>query len=209
MKLQPEELEQEGYQLLDELSHQELLPFVRLYLRKKTIARTFYYFSNFLFAGLLVGSFWWEMYRNGSSFETLFAYVAYGIALTFTLLPLHEYIHVLAYRSQGAKNTSYDANLRKFYFMALAHRFVCSKKEFIRVALAPFAFITGALLLILLFVNNYWSLSVTAMVLTHTAMCSGDFALISYFQFHHDKTLVTYDDTEKKVSYFFSKQKKD
>jgi len=60
------------------------------------------------------------------------------LAIAFALIPSHEYIHVLAYKSKGAKNTSCDANLKKFYFMAIAYRFVANKKEFQIVALAPF-----------------------------------------------------------------------
>ena len=34
-------------------------------------------------------------------------------------------------------------------------------------------------------------------------MCSGDFGLLSYFEFNKDKQVVTYDDIENKISYFY------
>jgi hypothetical protein len=37
----------------------------------------------------------------------------------------------------------------------------------------------------------------------HTAMCSGDFGLLNYFEFYKDKEIVTYDDVENKISYFY------
>ena len=124
-------------------------------------------------------------------------------AIAFLLVPLHEYIHVLAYKSQGATNTSYDANLKKFYFMALADKFVANKKEFEVVALAPFTSITTILIIFLFVVSHTWALTIVGILLTHTAMCSGDFGLLSYFEFHKDKKVVTFDDVENKVSYFY------
>jgi hypothetical protein len=118
-------------------------------------------------------------------------------------VPLHEYIHVLAYRSQGAVNTSYAANLKKFFFMALADKFVANKKEFEVVALAPFVVISMAAVILFLVLSKEWQLSMAGLLLAHTAMCSGDFGLLSYFEMHKDKQVVTYDDVENKLSYFY------
>jgi hypothetical protein len=128
---------------------------------------------------------------------------SYGLAIAFLLIPLHEYIHVLAYKSQGATNTSYDVNIKKFYFMALADKFVANKKEFEIVALAPFVIITVILTILFFIVNPNWTLTIIGVLLTHTAMCSGDFGLLSYFEFNKDKQVVTYDDIENKISYFY------
>jgi len=46
-----------------------------------------------------------------------------------------------------------------------------------------------------------------ATLLAHTAMCSGDFGLLSYFDYHRDKDIVTYDEVESNISYFYSRQK--
>lgn len=81
------------------------------------------------------------------------------------------------------------ANLKKFYFMALADKFVANKKEFEIVALSPFIFITIILSVLLFLVNSTWTLAIVAILLTHTAMCSGDFGLLSYFEFIRIKKL--------------------
>jgi RNA polymerase sigma factor (sigma-70 family) len=39
--------------------------------------------------------------------------------------------------------------------------------------------------------------------LAHAAMCSGDFGLLSYFEYHKTKQVATYDDVENKISYFY------
>jgi hypothetical protein len=38
-------------------------------------------------------------------------------------------------------------------------------------------------------------------------MCSGDFGILSYFELHKDKEVVTYDDIENKISYFYGRVK--
>ncbi|MBK8644354.1 MAG: DUF3267 domain-containing protein [Saprospiraceae bacterium] len=205
MKIRPEELTENGYVLLDKLGHKELVPFIRTYMKKRTKYSVFYYLSNVIVFGL-VGYFFVQGYNLPNySFGDRFTYFSYGLAIAFALLPLHEYIHVLAYKSQGATNTSYDANLKKFYFMALADKFVANKREFEIVALAPFTFITTTLIIFLFVADNNWNLTISSVLLAHTAMCSGDFGLLSFFDFHKDKEPITYDDVENKISYFYGK----
>jgi hypothetical protein len=203
MKIRPEELTDKGYFLLDKLAHKELVPFIQTYIKKRTKYSIFYYLSNLLILGLAGYLFMTGFNRPDFDFGNRFTHFCYGLAIAFALLPLHEYIHVLAYKSQGATNTSYDANLKKFYFMALADKFVANKKEFEIVALAPFVLITTVLTVSVFVVNSNWTLTIVGILLTHTAMCSGDFGLLSYFEFHKDKQTVTYDDVENKISYFY------
>lgn len=207
MNIKPEKLSEEGYKLLDELGHKELVPFIQTYLKKKTRFSILYYLSNIL-AFLLVLYFLLVDYSSVKiDFWDRFIYFANGLALAFLLIPLHEYIHGLAYKSQGALNTSYDANLRKFYFMAIADRFVANRKEFQVVALAPFMTINLILIALLFPANPMWKLSFSGILLTHITFCSGDFGLLSYFDFHKGKEVVTYDDKGKGISYFFAKIK--
>ena len=206
MKIKPEELADHGYTLLDQLGHQELIPFVRTYLKKRTPISLFYTFSNVIIAGIII--FWgWKNYGTaGFSLGAGLTHLSYGLAIAFTLIPLHEYIHVLAYKSQGATKTSYDANWKKFYFMAIADQFVANKKEFRIVALAPFVVISTTLIVLLFFVTPLWSFTILGILLTHTAFSSGDFGLLSYFDYYKNKDIVTYDDKANRLSYFYGKQ---
>ena len=207
MKIKPEELQENGYILLDYLNHKELVPFIQTYIRKWTKFSVIYYCFNLLIAGftsyLLVSDFNSENY----SFFIKFSNLSLGLALALLLVPLHEYIHVLAYKMNGAANTSYDANFKKFYFMALADKYVANKREFQIVALAPFLVISTILITCIFLLNENWKLSVMATLLAHTAMCSGDFGLLSYFDYHRDKDIVTYDEVESNISYFYGRQK--
>lgn len=87
--------------------------------------------------------------------------------------------------------------------MALADKFVADKKEFEIVALSPFLVVTTTLTILLFIVNPAWTLTIVGILLTHTAMCSGDFAILSYFEFHKNKQVVTCDDKKNGVSCFY------
>lgn len=203
MKIRPDELTENGYVLIEKLRHKELVPFIRTYMKKRTKYSIFYYISNFIIFGL-VGYFFVQGYNLPNySFGVRFTHFSYGLAIAFALLPLHEYIHVIAYKSQGATNTSFDANLKKFYFMALADKFVANKREFEVVALAPFIIISITLIIFLFAASTNWTLTISSVLLAHTAMCSGDFGLLSFFEFHKDKEPVTYDEVENEISYFY------
>ena len=89
--------------------------------------------------------------------------------------------------------------------MALADKFVANKKEFEFVALAPFTIITASLIGLIFIADASWTLTLSSVLLAHTAMCSGDFGLLSYFEFNKEKQTVTYDDVENKISYFYGR----
>ena len=203
MKIIPEELSENGYVLIDSLGHKELVSFIQIYMKKRTRYSILFYLCNIFVFGL-AGYFFIEGYNLSEySFGDRFTHFSIGLAIALALLPLHEYIHVLAYKSQGATKTSYDANLKKFYFMALADKFVVNKKEFEVVDLAPFLTITTILTVLFFVTNSNWTLTIVGTLLAHTAMCSGDFGLLSYFEYHKTKQVVTYDDVENKISYFY------
>jgi len=204
MQIKVQDLAQNGFIEIDSIHHKELLPFVKTYLRKKTFSSIFYNIMNGTGGALLVIIYW--IYESQFKLEDALSHFSYGIGMAFLLIPLHEYIHVLAYQSQGAKETSYDANFKKFYFMALANGFVANKKEFRIVALAPFVSISLVLLVSLFIVPPIWKFTCIGVFMTHTLCCGGDFSLMSYFEFHKDKTIVTYDNTDEGRSYFLALQ---
>lgn len=207
MKIKPDELTNKNYVLMDSLGHKEIIPFVRTYLKKKTKISLLYSIVNIIIALGILFWFWINYGIDDFRIGNGIIQFSYGMAIAFGLIPVHEYIHVLAYKIVGAENTSYDTNLKKFYFMAIADNFVANKKEFQIVALAPFIAISTILLVLLFLVPNLWVFTILGVLLTHTAFTSGDFGLLSYFEFHNDKEIVTYDDKSSKISYFYQKSK--
>ena len=91
--------------------------------------------------------------------------------------------------------------------MVRADKFVTNKKEFMFIALAPFVIINAIFLILLIFVSQPWALTILGVLFTHTAFSSGDFGLLSYFDFHKSLDVVTIDNKEKGESYFYGKKK--
>lgn len=206
MKIEPVELEERGFVLLDKLEHDDLIPFIQKYLRERTRFSILYLIFNVICFFLIALHIVFSAGMAGFSLGMAVIQLSYGFIFAFGIIPIHEYIHVLAYRSQGASKTSYLVRLSKFYFLAVADGFVANKKEFSIVALAPFVIISACLIVAILLVPWDWKLTLIGALFLHTACCSGDFALLSYLDFHKDKSVVTYDDAENKVSYFYTKQ---
>ncbi|MEJ0081713.1 MAG: DUF3267 domain-containing protein [Puia sp.] len=205
MKLTPEELEENGYVLLDEMNHSEIVPFVKKFLRKRTWFSSFYYLSVIVSFSVLL-FFCIKIYHSGIyTFDKILIQIVFGFLLTLALVPFHELIHALAYKLEGAKRTSFDANFKRFYFLAIADQFVASKREFKIVALAPFLVISMALLIVSFFSGEGWKVTMATTLTIHSLACSGDFALLSYFEFNRKKEVVSYDDKENKVSFFFGR----
>ncbi len=205
MKLKPDELEANGYVQEERLVHDELIPFVRKYIKKKTRI-SFFQSAVHVLIIMAIAFFFWKNYQSESfNFGKGLLYLYAGASMIIVLIPLHELVHGLAYKAFGAPNVSYDMKLKKFQFLAVADQFVANKKEFRIVAIAPFLVITLAICLPLLFLNSLWTLSLLGALLTHTACCTGDFALLSYVEYHKDKEMVTYDDKANSVSYFYCK----
>ncbi len=205
MKLTPEELNGNGFVLLDKMPHNELVPFVKKYIHQRTVFSAAYF--GLLVISFCVLVFFCIKYHRTDRLPAglALAAAARGIALAFLLIPLHEFIHVIAYRLMGARQTSYDVHLKKFYFLALAHRFVASKKEFIIVALAPVVVISFALLIVSFFTSHTLTITLLATITAHASCCTGDFALLSYFNAHRHLDIVTYDDGDEKISYFYGR----
>ena len=209
MKLKPQDLEKNGYELLCSLHHDELIPFLKESFQQKSNMVTWFnrwnIFLLFLICLLfLIDYFLAEDFKWGARF----LYLSWGVLLSFLLIPIHEYLHSLAYRYVGARETSYDVNWKKFYFMAMADQFVANYKEFKIVALTPLVFISICFLVLLLFPIGLWKFAFLSLVITHSLFSSGDIAILNYFQRHRDKGLVTYDDKTKRMSYFYIKTPK-
>lgn len=202
-----EELEANGFTLLEELEHDRIMPFIREQLKRSTPAKWALALATFLPLGFAVGSAWAYHEQGRLQAGDALGRFSIGIALVFALIPVHEHIHVLAYRSQGATSTSYAVDLRRFVFMALADRFVADRKAFRIIALAPFVIISSVLVGLMPFADPPALFVLLGALFMHTGACSGDIGLLAYLYLHRDKDVVTYDDVPAKRSYFFGRDK--
>lgn len=205
MDIKPENLEKLGYKIINELNHNELIPFVKEQLNQKTKFSRFYKLFNISLLVIIIFIVSLDFFRNLLNFSEFISHLTWALALCVLLIPIHEWIHLAAYKWLGAPKVRIDSNFKKFYFMAIAPGFVVNKKEFTIIALAPYLSITFILaLLYIIYMNNQaWFLLIALFI--HTGFCSGDFALLSYSESCQNDNWITYDDFDKKMSYFFVK----
>lgn len=191
---------------MDKLDHQELIPFIQKSLNRRSKTSIVYYGVNLiLFLSALVLAFF-DIYSGRLSIGDWLYHYSIGFLLAFLLIPIHEYLHVWAYKSQGATQTSFAANFKKFYFMALADGFVANFKQFRIIALTPFVVISVLSFLLMPFVPYVWFVTLMGLVFCHTAMCAGDFGLLAYFELNSQYNIYTYDDVANKISYFYAEK---
>ena len=168
MKISTEELEANGYRLVDKLEFDELMPLMMPYLKKWNLATAGFVLSSFL---CVLGSvFFFALNAKMSTIEkgTGAGYYFLGLILAYALIPLHEYLHALAYKAVGAKEVAYDVNLKKMIFLTVAHKFVAGSKEFTFVALTPFVVISALLVVLFPVVSLNWQFTILGALFMHT-----------------------------------------
>jgi hypothetical protein len=193
----------ENYELMESLEHDNLVPFVKTYSKVKTRLMYFFLVLALSIPAIMTFLFLKNMKADGFDIFLGIGHVLMAFSIIIILVPIHEYIHSLAYKAMGAKETSFYANWKKFYFAAVADKFVVTKKEFQIVAFAPFVVLALLLLSLLPFVDIYWKLTILSSLFIHVMSCSGDFAMVNYYIVHHQCEIFTFDDKELKISYFY------
>ncbi|RZJ29250.1 MAG: DUF3267 domain-containing protein [Flavobacterium sp.] len=201
MEIQVADLEQKGYRPLEKMEHSQLMSFVTPYLNKTNWATIVFASVSIIFLISIALFSVVVIHLERSAFCLL--YVFGGFLAAYALIPIHEFIHAIAYKIVGARTVLYDVNLKKFVFLTIADNFVASRKEFTIVAAAPFVVITSALFLLLIFFRIHLQLFVLGMLFIHTLFCIGDFGLMSFLASHKEKKVVTYDDKASKQTLFY------
>lgn len=206
MKLLPTELPDNGYRPYETLTFEELPNWLKAQLKKKTAASRWFLALNVLFSLFFFGLASYHYHTELFQLRKLISFFFLGFAASFLLIPIHEYLHVFAYRQFGCTSTRISVDWKRFMFLAEAHLFVVNYQEFRKVALAPFVVISSGLLLVSFFVSPAMQLLLLSTNLVHASFCAGDFGLISYFQSVGTKELVTFDDSEKRQTEFWIKE---
>ncbi len=195
-----------GYKMILELDFNEIIPFVFSNIRKASLSSFFYLIINFASLVFIIGYALWSVNAGHTGIGRVILQVLAGIlAGSILVIPPHELLHGLAYRILGARNIKFGVDLQQFIFYVTAHRFPISKRELAFLAMTPFVIIN----LVLIVITVLWAPRITllsaSLLLSHNIMCIGDFAMISY-AFRQKQELYTFDDTEKKRSYFFERK---
>lgn len=198
------------FQLLDKLHYDDIVEFATEYVRKRTRSMFFYLVLIIVFLILQWSAFLYGIFARDMNTISLLKQFLYGLIISLTIvIPLHELIHALGYFLLGARKIRFGAVLKHFAFYAAADDFVVNRKAFIFLALSPFVIVSLLNLTGFVFVHGYASYTYISVLFFHATMCAGDFAMLSYFEFHRDKELYTFDDVGKKISYFYYKKPED
>ena len=201
--LSVEQLKNESrFERLAEVKLTDLIGFISQYYYKKFSPVVGF---HYLISLLALAAWLWVGWRK-QSFDEFLTSLGWGVLMFFILLPLHEWLHGIAYRFFGAKDVRYRFVPAKMIAYAVAHNFVADRREFIWVALTP-SIVINSLLIGLGFLFPQFQLIVLAALLLHIGGTSGDFALLNYFWVRRAREVFTYDDADLQVSYFYAVQK--
>jgi hypothetical protein len=203
MALTVEDLEdQTRYRQILVIPYDELLNFVMDYLRRKSALMIFFWTVCLIFLCITIkvriniaGYF---PFRN-----ILFHSVLGLIFFPLLCIPVHEVLHIIPFYFSGAKNIRIGMDLRQYLFYVTAHRHVASPIQFRIVAFTPFLIISTGLLFLIILLPGLWKWSLSLFLFVHTTMCAGDFALLNLYHLNRDKKIYTWDDVDKKESYFY------
>lgn len=185
------------YQCAEVIEHDDMMRFIQTYFFRLNPVIIGFLAFNLLCMGI------WIVSTSLLGFDIgIMATMGLALMGMFPIIPLHEWVHGLCYKMQGAKDVRYGGSLRKLYFYAIAHHFVIDRRQMIVVALAPLVAIS--LFCILLSVISRWaSPFALALLFLHLTAASGDFAILSYLWEQRRETIYTYDDAEKRKSYYY------
>jgi hypothetical protein len=192
-----------GFRKILELDFNEMIPFVLSNIRKRGLSPLFYLTLNTVSLLFIIFYALLSLKSGHVNAGKLFIQFLVGIlAGSILVIPPHEILHGLAYRILGAQKIFFGVDLHQFIFYVTADRFPISKKELAFLALTPFVVINMVVIIFTALWAHHLTLFSASLLLSHNVMCIGDFAMIGY-AYSHKGEMITYDDPQKKKSYFF------
>lgn len=210
-QLTPEDLiKNDNFELLAEVDHRNIKQFIFEQITKeKHLIRLYsaYQISMIaLFIFLLVKA----IIQSSSGMNSALINIGYALLFSFTaLIILHELIHALAYRMQGAHNITFGAIWKKFIFYAAADKQVIDYHTFKVVALAPFVAVKlVSLILAIYFWMTPFAYFFMSLMCIHSLFCAGDIAMLAFYKLHPEKEIYNFDDLSQQKTFFYHRKEK-
>lgn len=203
MKPTVEELKnEERYALLLAVPFENLLPF--LFDNMGATTKTMRFFYSFLMMCAVSVIFF--LLQTENTFAQIFWYGLIGFLASFTIMvPIHELLHGIAFKFFGANKLKFGKDIKQMMFYVTVNKFVMNRRQFNVLALIPFITVTFILLAVELLVPGPLRWFCLSAMFWHATMCIGDFAMLSFFERNNNLELYTFDDVEKKTTYFYGK----
>lgn len=194
----------ENAELLTTLSHSDFKGFAKEVFKLKSRIKTLFWVVTLLSMAILGAVLSYSITRGFTmgDWSYLWQFLAALLANFTIIMVLHEALHGLAYKLQGAKKVYFGAELKKLTVYAASDEEIFDGRAFNFVAWLPFAIISPLLILGALLAPDYLLFFGTAFAV-HSFMCQGDFGLILYMKQYPPGQFLTYDSRSKKESYFY------
>lgn len=205
MSLKVEDLDdQERFSKMLEIPYSSIVDFVLNHLKKKTALTVAYWSFCLIIAGAAV--FIRLTIAGAFPLRNIIFHSFLGlVVLPVISIPVHELIHVIPFLFTGARNIRAGMDLKQYMFYVSAHRHVVSAPQFIPIALFPFLLISLISVILIIQLPPLWKWSISLFFLVHTTMCAGDIAMLNFYVVNRGKKIYTWDDTDKKIAYFYQK----
>lgn len=209
-KLTPEDLQNNSsFELLSEVSHQNLREFVVEQIKREKYIIRFYSAYQGIMLGILVYIITRSVVFSVKGQPEKLLSIGLAMLFSFTaLIIIHELFHAAAYLLIGARKISFGVILKKFVFYALADRQVIAPRAFHVVALAPFVVVKLVCLAVIFATGDiqllYFFLTIMCL---HSLFCAGDMAMLAFYNLHRGKEIYNFDNQSEGKTYFYIRKK--
>ena len=209
-KLTPEDLQNNSsFELLSEVSHQNLREFVVEQIKREKYIIRFYSAYQGIMLGILIYIITRSVVFSVKGQPEKLLSIGLAMLFSFTaLIIIHELFHALAYLLTGARKISFGVILKKFVFYALADRQVIAPRAFHVVALAPFVVVKLVCLVVIFATGDiqlrYFFMTIMCL---HSLFCAGDMAMLAFYNLHRGKEIYNFDNRSEGKTYFYIRKK--
>jgi hypothetical protein len=194
-----------SYRKILELDFSEMTPFVLNNIRRNEKMAVLFMALNLATVIFIVVYVVWGITWDHLDGRKVVLQMLTGVLTgSILIIPPHEILHGIAYRLLGARHIRFGVDFQQFIFFVTADRFPISRNELRFLAMTPFIVINAVCIALTATWLTDWVLFSATLLLSHNIMCIGDFAVTSYAN-RNTGELYTYDEIEKKKSYFYEK----
>lgn len=206
VSIQIQDLEAKEYKLKLQVRHSDWQMIFQEATKKKSKIIWLYYLAQIVFfSGIMILMFRDFPLADNDALSIGIRYILYGLIGAMAATPLHETIHFIMMKAFGASEVDFKVKLKSFSFAARSHGLIMTKGVYRSVTIMPFIVINLVCLALALILPKGLNLSMVSLGFLHTILSASDFGIMSFLEESGKKELLTLEDVENEVTYFFEK----